>query len=88
MNHLLRSNRRLFWLGFLITFFMPGVLLAHHAEWMRDKPFVQGLSMPIHGLDHIMVTLAVGLIAAQIGGYALWAIPAGFSLMLLLGGAE
>ena len=86
MNLLLRFNRRLLLSSFLITFLMPSVLFAHHAEWMRGKPFIQGLSMPIHGLDHLMVTFGVGLIAVQIGGYALWAVPAAFSLLLLLGG--
>jgi urease accessory protein len=86
MNPLLRSNRQRFRLSFLVIFFTPTLLFAHHAEWMKGKPFVQGLSMPIHGLDHMMVTLAVGLIATQIGGYALWAVPAAFSLLLLLGG--
>src|SRR6516162_10537032 len=86
MNLLFRSNRWLLLSGFLIAFLMPSALFAHHAEWMRGKPFIQGLSMPIHGLDHLMVTFAVGLIAVQIGGYALWAVPAAFSLLLLLGG--
>jgi urease accessory protein len=81
------SNRQLFFWSLLFTFFlMPGVLFAHHAEWMKNKPFIQGLSMPIHGLDHILVTIAVGMMAVQIGGYALWAVPAAFSLLLLLGG--
>jgi urease accessory protein len=84
MNFL--SNRRLLLWGLLFTFLMPGALFAHHAEWMKDKPFIQGLSMPVHGLDHMMVTIAVGLVAVQIGGYALWAVPAAFSLLLLLGG--
>jgi urease accessory protein len=65
---------------------IPSALFAHHAEWMKDRPFIQGLSMPVHGLDHMMVTIAVGLVAVQIGGYALWAVPAAFSLLLLLGG--
>jgi urease accessory protein len=82
----LRANQRLSAWCFLVTFFIPGSLLAHHAEWMKDKPFVQGLSMPIHGLDHMMVTLAVGLMAIQMGGYALWIVPAAFSLLLLMGG--
>jgi urease accessory protein len=64
----------------------PSQVFAHHAEWMQGRPFIQGLSMPIHGLDHMLVTLAVGLIAVQIGAYALWAVPAAFSLLLLLGG--
>jgi urease accessory protein len=64
----------------------PSIAQAHHAEWMRDKPFVQGVSMPIHGLDHMLVTIAVGLIAAQIGGRALWGVPGVFSVSILLGG--
>jgi urease accessory protein len=54
---------------------------------MTGHPFVQGLSMPIHGLDHVLVTFSVGVIAAQMGGTALWALPCAFSLFLLLGGA-
>ena len=42
--------------------------------------------MPVHGLDHLLVTFAVGLIAVRIGGYALWTVPAAFSFLLLLGG--
>ena len=53
---------------------------------MTGEPFLQGISMPIHGLDHMLVTIAVGLIAAQLGGKALWAIPAIFSMSVLLGG--
>jgi urease accessory protein len=86
MNFILRSNRRLFLWSFLVMFSMPSPLFAHHAEWMKDKPFIQGLSMPVHGLDHMLVTIAVGLLAVQIGGYALWAIPAAFSLFLVTGG--
>jgi urease accessory protein len=84
MNFFLRS-RLLLW-SFLCAFLLPGVLFAHHAEWMKDKPFIQGLSMPVHGLDHMLVTIAVGLLAVQIGGCALWMVPAAFSLLLLLGG--
>jgi urease accessory protein len=65
---------------------LPSQVFAHHAEWMHGRPFIQGLSMPIHGLDHMLVTVAVGLIAVQIGGHALWAVPSAFSLLLLLGG--
>jgi len=86
MNLSPRSNRPLLLWSFLVTFLMPIALFAHHAEWMKDKPFVQGLSMPVHGLDHMVVTIAVGLVAAQIGGYAIWVVPTAFSLLLLLGG--
>jgi urease accessory protein len=65
---------------------LPSLAQGHHAEFMTAEPFLQGLSMPIHGLDHMLVTIAVGLIAAQIGGNALWAIPGIFSVSVLLGG--
>jgi hypothetical protein len=51
------------------VFLIPNAAFPHHAEWMKGKPFIQGLSMPVHGLDHVLVTFAVGLIAVQIGGY-------------------
>jgi urease accessory protein len=59
---------------------------AHHAEWMRGEPFVQGLSMPVHGLDHLVVAFAVGLVAAEIGGLALAAVPALFAALVAVGG--
>jgi urease accessory protein len=59
---------------------------AHHAEWMRDQPFTQGLSMPIHGLDHVTVALAVGLLGAEIGGNAGWAVAASFGAFVWIGG--
>lgn len=88
MNRLFhdRSNRLVVIISLLGSLLVPRAAFAHHAEWMNGKPFIQGLSMPVHGLDHMLVTFAVGLIAVQIGGYALWAVPAAFSLLLLLGG--
>jgi len=59
---------------------------AHHAEAMSGKPFLQGFSMPLHGLDHVLSALAVGLVAAQVGGrLRLW-FPLLFSVLLLVGG--
>src|SRR5215475_7628219 len=81
-----RSNGVVAIISFLCSLLIPSAAFAHHAEWMKDKPFIQGLSMPVHGLDHMLVTLAVGLIAVQIGGDALWAALAAFSILLLLGG--
>ena len=88
MNRLFhdRSNRLVLTISLLGSLLVPSAAFAHHAEWMKGRPFIQGLSMPVHGLDHMLVTFAVGLIAVQIGGYALWAVPAAFSLLLLLGG--
>ncbi|HAT6979836.1 TPA: HupE/UreJ family protein [Legionella pneumophila] len=68
------------------TVLMPSIVFAHHAEFMRNDPFLQGLSMPIHGIDHMLFSLAVGLIAAQIGGRALWSVPLVFAVAMVLGG--
>ena len=74
-------------LGFiLLAALVPTQAFAHHAEWMFGHPLLQGLSMPIHGLDHLLVALAVGLLAVQLGGRALWAVPAAFSVLMLGGG--
>ncbi len=59
---------------------------GHHAEVMEGHPLIQGLSMPLHGLDHILMAIAVGIIAVQLGGRALWMVPVGFSAVLLTGG--
>lgn len=81
---MIKTSRNTLLLAALL--FAPALAQAHHAEFMRDNPFLQGISMPIHGLDHMFVTIAVGLIAAQIGGRALWAVPAVFTLAVLGGG--
>jgi len=59
---------------------------GHHAEVMQGHPLIQGLSMPLHGLDHMLMAIAVGIIAIQLGGRAVWMAPLGFSVVLLTGG--
>lgn len=53
---------------------------------MKGQPFIQGLSMPIHGVDHMLVAAGVGLMAVQLGGSALWAVPILFGLVMWMGG--
>src|SRR6202142_307603 len=49
--------------------------------------FVAGFTHPLFGLDHVTVMIAVGLWAALKGGRALWAWPAAFVGVMLVGGA-
>jgi urease accessory protein len=70
----------------LMLAMIPGQAFAHHAERMSGNPFLQGVSMPIHSLDHLLLALAVGLLAVQLGGKALWAVPGSFSLLMVAGG--
>jgi urease accessory protein len=46
-----------------------------------------GFAHPIGGLDHVLAMVAVGILAAQQGGRALWLVPAAFGAMMMVGGA-
>jgi len=46
-----------------------------------------GFLHPFSGLDHLLVMVAVGLWAVQIGGRALWILPLSFVGSMMLGGA-
>ncbi|MFN2309449.1 MAG: HupE/UreJ family protein [Gammaproteobacteria bacterium] len=48
--------------------------------------FGAGFAHPFSGLDHLLAMLAVGLWAAQMGGQALWRLPAAFVTLMLCGG--
>ena len=45
-----------------------------------------GILHPLTGLDHIAAMVAVGLLAARLGGRGLWAVPASFVVMMTAGG--
>lgn len=45
---------------------IPCSAWAHHAEFMQDRPFLQGLSMPVHGIDHLLAALAAGALATRL----------------------
>ena len=48
--------------------------------------FYDGLSHPVLGIDHFLAMVSVGVVSAQIGGRAIWTIPATFVLMMIIGG--
>lgn len=56
-----------------------------HLNPQEHGSFAAGFSHPLFGLDHILVMVAVGLWAAQIGGRALWVVPAAFVAMMAVG---
>lgn len=49
--------------------------------------FMSGFVHPILGFDHLLAMVAVGLLSVQIGGRAIWTVPAAFVLFLGIGGA-
>lgn len=56
-----------------------------HLNPAEHGSFMAGVSHPLFGLDHILVMVAVGLWAAQIGGRALWLVPTAFVTAMTAG---
>lgn len=48
--------------------------------------FGDGALHPWAGLDHLLAMVAVGLLAARLGGRAIWMLPLGFMTAMLAGG--
>jgi urease accessory protein len=48
--------------------------------------FAQGLAHPLGGFDHILAMVAVGALGWQLGGRAVWLLPATFVSLMALGG--
>ena len=48
--------------------------------------FTAGFGHPIGGLDHVLAMVAVGVLAAQLGGKSVWFVPASFVGMMIVGG--
>ena len=70
----------------LATFFGLAALAQAHPGHGAGG-FASGLAHPLHGLDHLLAMVAVGLWAAQLGGRAQWLVPASFVGVMALGGA-
>jgi urease accessory protein len=56
-----------------------------HTFGATGAGFAQGFAHPLGGLDHLLAMIAVGLWATQLGGRALWAVPASFVAMMVAG---
>lgn len=59
-----------------------------HAGHGSVSGILAGLLHPLGGLDHVLAMVSVGLFAALLGGRALWALPASFVGMMLVGGVS
>ena len=65
---------------------VPTAALAHPGIGEMHG-FVHGFAHPLGGLDHILAMVTVGTFAWQLGGRALWLVPATFVLAMAIGGA-
>lgn len=65
-------------------FFVSPSLYAHTGGHIEHS-LISGLLHPLTGIDHLLVLMAVGLIAAKQGGRALFAFPAMFLALMAAG---
>src|SRR5215470_16285297 len=54
----------------------PSVAFAHPGH--EGASLIGGFMHPLGGFDHIIAMVAVGVLAARLGGRALWLVPASF----------
>ena len=67
----------------LISILIPETVFAHGTE---GSGFYDGLTHPVGGMDHLLAMLSVGILSTQMGHRHIWAIPATFVAIMLLGG--
>jgi urease accessory protein len=72
-----------FW-PILSLLLLPTSLFAHTSHGTFG--FSSGFTHPVLGLDHLLAMLSVGMLSAQMGGRAIWTIPATFVSFMLAGG--
>ena len=68
---------------FSIILSLTNTSFAHSGNVMIG--FLDGLRHPVIGLDHLVAMISVGVISAQIGGFAIWFVPGLFVLGMLMG---
>ena len=72
---------------FVIFFvFAPAAGLAHPGHDGAGG-LAHGFVHPLTGIDHVLAMIAVGVLAAQYGGRALWLVPMSFLVAMAAAGA-
>ena len=77
-------NQLVKFLAFIALAFLPLVAQAHPGR-IEAHGLLTGMAHPVMGADHLLAALAVGFIAAQMGGRAFWLLPATFVSCLFIG---
>ena len=70
-----------------VACFLPAAAWAHAGSGGHGGPFAAGLAHPLLGPDHLIVMVAVGILAALTGGPARFAYPSSFVGGMLIGSA-
>ena len=83
----MKNSKTLVSLAFaLLLSLIPTIAYAHDGGNIPLGGFLVGLLHPVLGFDHLLAMLSVGILSAQIGGRAIWTVPATFVGVMALGG--
>lgn len=77
--------RRLVTIALAIALVLVAKAAEAHTFGATAAGLTDGLAHPLSGLDHILAMIAVGLWASQLGGRAVWRVPATFVIVMVLG---
>ncbi len=65
---------------------VPAAVFAHPGHGIAGShDFLHGFMHPLHGADHLLAMVAVGLWAAQRRGRSMWTLPVSFVAFMALG---
>jgi urease accessory protein len=84
MNNISKLKNPLFLAALILM--MPTTVFAHEGASLPYGSFIGGLSHPVLGMDHFLAMVSVGILSAQIGGRAIWTVPATFVAVMAFGG--
>jgi urease accessory protein len=70
----------------LLMLALGGTAAEAHTGVGHASGFAHGFAHPLGGLDHVLAMLMVGVLAAQLGGMVVWALPASFVAAMALAG--
>jgi urease accessory protein len=73
-------------LAALLFCLLPASAFAHEGASLPYGSFLAGLTHPVLGADHFLAMVSVGIVSAQIGGRAIWTVPATFVGVMAFGG--
>lgn len=79
-------HSKLYTLSFINILWLCSMSAMAHTGMNESIGLMAGLEHPLSGIDHILAMVAVGFLASQIGGYALWAMPIAFIIVMTFGG--
>lgn len=72
--------------GLALALVLPPSAAFAHPGHFDATGLAYGFAHPVTGLDHVLAMVMVGVLAWQLGGRALWLLPATFVAAMALGG--